>query len=148
MRDTTRKKRERVIAIAMQMFMEQGYEHVAVDDIIAKAGISKGTFYHYFKGKDEIIAQFGREQMDIIRNWQQRRPAHIQSLEGHINRLFIDLASNIKDQPKMIRSLLTLSMYNEKVQKMHQQEFKLLQNSLIYWLPDRSKAFNCSSLRI
>lgn len=139
MREATRKKRERVIAIAMDLFTQYGYEHVAVDEIIAAADISKGTFYHYFKGKDEIIAQFGRGQMEIIHRWQQKKPAHIQSLEGHINRLFLDLASNIKDQPRMIRSLFTLSLHNKTVQRMHQQEFLLLHESLSFWLPEREK---------
>lgn len=35
--------------------MEKGYEAASVDDILDRAGISKGTFYHYFSHKLELL---------------------------------------------------------------------------------------------
>lgn len=139
MRETTRRKRDYVVATALQMFSDQGYEQVSVDDIIEKTGISKGTFYHYFKSKDEIISEIGRSQMELIERWSQRTPKQVQSLEGHINRLFLDLSSNIKEKPKIIRSLFTLTTHNESVRKLHNKQFRYLYDSILRWLPDRQK---------
>lgn len=34
---------------------EQGYDDTTVEEIIRASGTSKGTFYHYFKGKDALL---------------------------------------------------------------------------------------------
>ncbi len=139
MRTSTRKKREYVIEAALTLFMEKGYENVSVDEIIAVTATSKGTFYHYFKSKDEIISAISRKQIELIQEWLKQPPSKVQSLEGHINRLFIDLASNIQQSPKLIRSLVALSLQNETVREMEQEQFRQLYESLLHWLPDRNK---------
>lgn len=40
---------------AEQLFVEKGYEHTSASDIIRKVGVAQGTFYYYFKSKDEIL---------------------------------------------------------------------------------------------
>ena len=42
----------------MALFEKYGYEAVGVEDIVKAAGISVGTFYHYYKNKDELIIVF------------------------------------------------------------------------------------------
>lgn len=139
MREATRRKRNLVISIALKMFADQGYENVSVDDIIAEAGISKGTFYHYFQGKDEIVASIVQGQNEVIQAWSARSPLKIKTLEGHINRLFLDLSSNIMKHPKIIRSLFTLAVHHEPVKQTQKQQHRLLYDSLLRWLPDENK---------
>jgi len=132
MRSSTQKKRQLVIETALRMFTEKGFENVSVDDIIAATGTSKGTFYHYFNSKDEIVAEIGRSQMEIIAKWNERGPTQVKSLEGHVNRLFLDLCSNIQTYPKLIRSLFTLTLQNEVVQKKQNEQMELLYDCLLY----------------
>ena len=49
---TTKKK---IVSAAWRLFYEQGYDDTTVDEIIRASGTSKGTFYHYFKGKDALL---------------------------------------------------------------------------------------------
>ena len=51
----TRNTRGRIIAAAWKLFYEQGYEETTVEDIVFESETSKGSFYHYFKGKDELM---------------------------------------------------------------------------------------------
>lgn len=51
----TRNTRGKIIAAAWKLFYDQGYENTTVDEIIAAAATSKGSFYHYFKGKDALL---------------------------------------------------------------------------------------------
>ncbi len=44
----------KIIEAAWSLFYEQGYDATTIDDIIARSGTSKGSFYHYFDGKDEL----------------------------------------------------------------------------------------------
>jgi AcrR family transcriptional regulator len=48
-------RRNELLDIAQQMFFEGGYETTSVNDIIEKAGVAKGTFYHYFKSKEDLL---------------------------------------------------------------------------------------------
>lgn len=48
------RKRE-MMEIALQLFMEKGFEETAVSDIVNKAGVAQGTFYYHFKSKEEIL---------------------------------------------------------------------------------------------
>ncbi len=139
MRRSTQKKRQLVIETALQMFTEKGFENVSVDDIISATGTSKGTFYHYFGSKDEIVGEIGQSQIEIIKKWNERGPTQVKSLEGHINRLFLDLCANIQQHPKLIRSLFTLTLQNELVQQQQVEQMKQLYEGLYRWLPKERK---------
>jgi len=47
-------KRDVIFLKAEELFQRYGYKKVSVDDIVAKAGVAKGTFHLYFKSKDEL----------------------------------------------------------------------------------------------
>lgn len=139
MRASTRKKRDVMMEVALTMFMEKGYENVSVDDIIGATSTSKGSFYHYFKSKDAIITALYSKQTQLIQEWVKQPPSKVQSLEGHINRLFLDLASNIHMSPRLIRSLQALSLQNNTVKTEELQQLKVLSQSLLHWLPEPKK---------
>jgi len=139
MRDSTRKKRDFVIETAMRLFIERGFENVSVDDIIAATNTSKGTFYHYFKSKDDIAAVIGDRQTAIVERWVRQSPASVQSLESHINRLFLDLAADVSGYPKLVRSLAALRMQNENLNRKYKEQTGRLYDALMRWLPEHDK---------
>jgi AcrR family transcriptional regulator len=47
--------KERIVTAAWELFREKGYDATTVDDIIMLSGTSKGSFYYYFSGKDEML---------------------------------------------------------------------------------------------
>ena len=54
-KDKQRKTKKKIVSAAWRLFYEQGYDDTTVDEIIRASGTSKGTFYHYFKGKDALL---------------------------------------------------------------------------------------------
>ena len=48
--------KKKIVSAAWKLFYEQGYDDTTVDDIIRESGTSKGSFYHYFEGKDELLS--------------------------------------------------------------------------------------------
>ena len=54
-RKNSRNTKGRIVSAAWELFYEQGYENTTVEDIIAVSGTSKGSFYHYFDGKDALL---------------------------------------------------------------------------------------------
>jgi AcrR family transcriptional regulator len=56
-----RKRREtlqRIAAVGLQLFLAKGYEAATLDEIAAAAGISRRTFFYYFKSKDDILLAY------------------------------------------------------------------------------------------
>ncbi|MBQ3103329.1 MAG: TetR/AcrR family transcriptional regulator [Oscillospiraceae bacterium] len=54
-RKNTRNTKGRIISAAWKLFYEQGYEDTTVEDIVYESETSKGSFYHYFSGKDALL---------------------------------------------------------------------------------------------
>jgi len=54
-RKNSRNTRGRIISAAWKLFYEQGYENTTVEDIVFESETSKGSFYHYFDGKDALL---------------------------------------------------------------------------------------------
>ena len=44
-------RKQELLKLAYRMFIEKGYENTSIDEIVAKAGIAKGTYYYYFASK-------------------------------------------------------------------------------------------------
>ncbi|WP_074625977.1 TetR/AcrR family transcriptional regulator [Bacillus cereus] len=60
-------RRKEILETAERLFLTKGYTKTTVNDILKEIGIAKGTFYHYFKSKeevmDEIIMRFIKEDV-------------------------------------------------------------------------------------
>ncbi len=48
--------KSRIVSAAWWLFYDKGEDDTTVDEIIAESGISKGSFYHYFAGKDALLS--------------------------------------------------------------------------------------------
>ena len=55
-RKSTRNTRGKIVNAAWKLFYEQGYEDTTVEEIIELSQTSKGSFYHYFDGKDALLS--------------------------------------------------------------------------------------------
>ena len=53
---SSRNTKGKIISAAWKLFYEQGYEDTTVEEIIAESKTSKGSFYHYFEGKDALLS--------------------------------------------------------------------------------------------
>lgn len=53
----SKNRKQELIDLAYKLFIKEGYDNVSVDEIITKAKMAKGTFYYYFKSKEEILGQ-------------------------------------------------------------------------------------------
>lgn len=59
--DRREKMRSRLIESAMLVFARRGTESSVIDEVIATAGVSRGSFYHYFRTNEEVLAAVGAE---------------------------------------------------------------------------------------
>lgn len=94
------KKEERkkeLVRKAYELFIIKGYENTSVDDIIASAGIAKGTYYYYFESKEQILEEVVNMMID----------------EG-IKRAKQVVNSDLKLEEKLVYTILALRVVPEE----------------------------------
>jgi AcrR family transcriptional regulator len=61
-----KKKKEKIMETALELFAEKGFHATSMSQIAKKAGISKGLAYNYFESKQEILDQIVKTGFDSI----------------------------------------------------------------------------------
>jgi len=66
--------RERVYQVALAEFVRVGLAQTQIERIVELAGVSVGTFYRYFPGKDAVLLELQQRLVrDAVRRFQERR---------------------------------------------------------------------------
>lgn len=98
--------RERLLDAATLLIRRQGYTATSVEEICAEAGVSKGAFFHHFKGK-EALAEAALERWTaqttgmLAGLFQAEQPSPVQRLTSVLD-FFVELFS----QPGTLKSCL------------------------------------------
>jgi AcrR family transcriptional regulator len=62
----TQERREQLLAVAKSLFLERPYDQVSMDDLAARAGVSKGLVFHYFGSKRELYVELVRRGSEAL----------------------------------------------------------------------------------
>ena len=69
----------------ISMMEEKGFENVTVNDLCAKAGLNRGTFYNHFKTKEDLLWALEDEIMDDLVTFQEEmRKVSLTSLSFYV----------------------------------------------------------------
>ena len=52
--------RKRIVAAAKKLITENGFENVSIEEIAKEAGVSTGSFYTYFKRKEDVVEELNQ----------------------------------------------------------------------------------------
>lgn len=105
-------KKEEIISLAQQLFFSKGYDKASIQNIIDAANIAKGTFYHYFKSKEDLLNQLTEIKVDTLyRELQKIVTGELNGLEK-MNTIF-HLASEWKSMNPQLMKVLVRSMMSD-----------------------------------
>ena len=94
----SRNTRGRIISAAWKLFYEQGYDGTTVEDIVFESGTSKGSFYHYFDGKDALMGTlayvFDEKYEDLMPTLDPEKGA-IETLAYINHELYVMIESSV-----------------------------------------------------
>ncbi len=62
------KTKKSICKAALESFIELGYQNTTVQDIMARADLGYGTFYQYYRSKQEVIVELANEAWEMIKN--------------------------------------------------------------------------------
>jgi TetR/AcrR family transcriptional regulator len=101
------KRRQDILQAAREVFFGEGFSRATIDDVAARAEVSKGTVYLYFESKGAILAHLVLEGLDI--------------LSGHLQTAYAPKKDLTADE--RVRRLARAYL---KFSKTHPQYFRLL----------------------
>lgn len=107
-------RRNEILDTAERLFREKGYEKCTVNDILQEVGIAKGTFYHYFKSKEEVMDAIVSRYKEIV--------------VGRAEKILKEV--DISPEEKLLRAFMAMritnQIENEMLNVMHKAENALL----------------------
>jgi TetR/AcrR family transcriptional regulator, transcriptional repressor for nem operon len=68
--------REKLLDASFALFREKGYSATSVDELCAKAGVTKGAFFHHFQNKDALAVAAANRWSEISGAFFQSAPSH------------------------------------------------------------------------
>ena len=61
-------RRAQIIEAAVSCFLERGYTNTSMSDIIKASGLSSGSIYSHFTGKEDILVSAINERLENVKN--------------------------------------------------------------------------------
>jgi len=77
-------KRKLILKVAEKIISEKGYTKTTIDEITKKAGIGKGTFYLYFKNKNDLFFSIIKEELE---NLMEKIKKEVEKIEDFFERM-------------------------------------------------------------
>jgi AcrR family transcriptional regulator len=56
--------RAKILGAALELFAEKGYDATSVNQVVIRAGVTKGALYHYFAAKEDLLYEIYRGLLD------------------------------------------------------------------------------------
>jgi TetR/AcrR family transcriptional repressor of nem operon len=70
--------KEKLLQVGFDLIWDNSYGSVSVDDICKRAGINKGSFYHFFPSKADLVVEAYEE------HWREKRPVMDRVFSAHV----------------------------------------------------------------
>ncbi|MCR8929360.1 TetR/AcrR family transcriptional regulator [Priestia megaterium] len=110
--------KKRIQKAAISLFQQQGYQKTTVSQITHEAGVAKGTFFNYFKTKEEVLHYLGINFTNRISYKLEQLLQTEESTAAIVKQLFLLLAqSNEEANPHLIRSWFYIAITNSSFQQ-------------------------------
>ncbi|MGH8003502.1 MAG: TetR/AcrR family transcriptional regulator [Limisphaerales bacterium] len=106
--------RGNLVAAAVKLMRDKGFTATSVDEICEAAGVTKGSFFHYFETKEELA----KDDVDHFSKCQMQRfeAGSFNNLADPLDRLYgyLDyMANSIPKNPEVVKSCLIGNLTQE-----------------------------------
>ena len=88
------RRKQELLKIAYQLFIQKGYEETSIDEIIAEAHIAKGTYYYHFPSKEATLEAV----IDMMINEEVQRAKAILSDTIPVPQKLIGIITTLRPQ--------------------------------------------------
>jgi AcrR family transcriptional regulator len=110
--------RARLVAAAKEVFEENGFLDARISDIAERAGLSHGSFYHYFESKEEIFREVAATVDELLAAPQRTvvlDPSSRAAPQDRIHEAMRQYLENYREEAKIVGVIEQVSRYDEEV---------------------------------
>jgi len=125
-------RRQELISVAEELFLNQGYEHTTVNQIIGALNLAKGTYYYHFRSKEDILIAVSDK---LISDTRQKLAAVHKQTDRDVLWRIRRILSIFHDDFYRNRAIWKL-IYHDKNVAMHKQVSKIGAKSFTPLLTD------------
>lgn len=134
---------QKIFEAGMKLFQEKGFNNTTLQDICQEAGVSKGTIFNYFTSKEDILARFGRGQIEILYKFAKKLPTNMNTKEKVIAVLLEDFRTVRESNVYTKIALKGIAEGGDPIAKLELQNrknlAKIYENILRQGLKDKEK---------
>lgn len=114
MRKKSRNTRGKIVSAAWKLFYQQGYDDTTIEEIVEESGTSRGSFYHYFDGKDALLSSLSYLFDDKYAELEKTMDPNLNPIEKlkHLNQelfLMIENTVSVELLSRLFATQLTTS---------------------------------------
>ena len=91
-----RATREGLLAAALSLFAERGYERTTMDDIADKADVARATAFNYFPRKEEFLLAWANGRRAVVADLLAREQAGSVDVWDRLRHAFMNLCDNLE----------------------------------------------------
>lgn len=130
--------RKKILSVCVRLFLEQGYKHTSVTQIVEEAGIARGSYQNQFPTKDSILMElvktmFGKQfSMAGAVTGEHLSPVYTYAVETAIQLTLTELNENLREIYIEAYSLPNTAEY------IHLKTAEKLKEIFSPYLPDHS----------
>jgi len=106
------KLRGKILANAIQLFKERGFDEVTIEDIAGQLEISQATFFNYFPSKDAILHRAAEDTVERYREMLEDEVQRDVPTAEKVRRLLEAMGRGIEADRRFYRTLFTRSVLN------------------------------------
>lgn len=129
-------RKKEFLDTAQRLFFTHGYEQTSVDTIIKEIGLSKGSFYHYFESKEQLLDELTKDlSQQILEKVQEIVARDNWNAVRKLNEAYKVTASIKLENIELIKTLLK-AFYEDKN---FYFRYKVYQNSTDMLAPEFAK---------
>lgn len=124
--DTINQRRNQIYVAASQCFAEKGFYQTSVEDIVVKAGISKGALYTYFPSKDALFCDMMEDYRDAVHGELVEELSKMHSATDQLKHFFDCQRQESSWDIQLAVEFWLYSRYNTVAREMNLERYDLL----------------------
>ncbi|HOO32064.1 MAG TPA: TetR/AcrR family transcriptional regulator [Thermotogota bacterium] len=140
-----RKSREdrikEIQAAALKVFLEKGYRHTTMEDIIKATSLSKGGFYHYYKSTKEIIfAMMKRGNYNYLAQFKLSETPTIEEICDLVARMTLVRIQEQTPERSLYVMFACEMLYDDEFRELYRaiekETFEIIEKKIKKYLPN------------
>lgn len=109
--------RERIFRSALQLFAEHGFTATTVEEITEAADVGKGTFFNYFRNKEDVLSALAEVQLDKYAHAIQAAESGALTPRQALRELWLRLPEEPGRSQALVRSLMVVFLTSQAIRE-------------------------------